>query len=113
MPTTPRIPLLVNLTRAIVVMLVPVVLYVLSYAPAYRWQMHRCGPWDGQSPGSANPEWVLESVYWPVEGLTDHTPLREPLILWADLWGSGRAIRGDSVMRQWLADFESRYRTES
>lgn len=60
--------------------LVPVA-YVLSYAAVF----HLVGePDDGVN---YPPRASWQEIYVPVEWLTDNTPLREPLLFWAGLWG--------------------------
>lgn len=57
-----------------------VVLYVLSYAPVFRF----AGDAGDQFLGFRE-DW--QELYRPVEWLTDSTPLRKPLMNWAALWG--------------------------
>ena len=72
---------------AFVLILSPV-LYVLSYAPVFRLA--------GNEPTflafgvvTYSPREGWQELYQPVEWLTDRTPLREPLLDWAGLWGEG------------------------
>jgi len=64
-----------------VVLLLLFLAYPLSYAPAIRLGLR---PHNGSI-----------AVYKPVEWLNDETPLREPLLMWADVWG----------VRKWVAIF--------
>ena len=65
------------------------VVYVLSYAPVYRAVK---GPtvalvgWDGK----LRDDWQV--AYDPVEWLIINTPLREPLLRWAALWGTRESL---------------------
>lgn len=86
-----RIPLL----PIALLVLLPLV-YVLSYAPAYR---------IGKPAGWSRID-CQSAVYRPVEWLIDNTPLDEPLYRWADLWG----VRADVV---WAAAFRAFDRGEA
>ncbi len=71
--------------------------YPLSYAPVLRM----VGPWKSHGPisvGSPSTYFVSGTLHLPVDGrelpvyqpidwLIDETPLREPLLDWAELWG--------------------------
>jgi hypothetical protein len=67
------------------------VLYVLSYAPVYRWQANRqnqifpVGPW--------------RAIYDPVDWMMDKTPLRRPLLAWAEFWGIRSSFETDMHFR--------------
>ncbi len=80
-----------GLTTSLGIALLLVVLYVLSYAPVYRFhELPRGGM--GERAG-----WQL--TYLPVEWLIDRTPLSGLLLRWGELWGVGRDLRGDSLWR--------------
>lgn len=73
-------------------------MYVLSYAPVVRM----IGGWDTVlgTDGFGNPAILRAPIYSddlpayrPVEWLIDHTPMREPLLWWADICGVGRPFR--------------------
>jgi hypothetical protein len=102
MTAKPRKPLLVNLTWAGVLIVLLPVMYVLSYAPAYRLkfgkpvpvvvspQLHLWGSYEPPFPTIRLQErrwWVPISCYYPVEWMIEHTPLREPLFWWAGRFG--------------------------
>ena len=87
--------------HSIATWLLPLVLlgvaYVLSYAPVVRFK----GPYSGNRPGAFL--FPIDGsdlpVYRPVDYLIDETPLREPLFLWADLWGVREPFEFASAVR--------------
>lgn len=97
---------------ALLVLAIP---YVMSYAPIYRLKHGRpirivttsdfnfrryrppCLPAIVRAP-QARP-WVPLSIYRPVEWLIDYTPLREPLMHWAELWDVRAQMSWNSVGR--------------
>ncbi len=94
-------------------LIVAPVVYVLSYAPVVR-VCGRTVEYDPDIPfpsGTFNvdiPDYqsgvTLENpslypAYQPVHWLIDHTPLREPLMLWADLWGVRYAFEVSEIER--------------
>ena len=125
----PRKPLLVNLTWATAALLSLAMLYVLSYAPAYRLKYGRYVPPAmpvvthllSLSPPEEIPittiippasevipivtvpdsrwQWLPLSCYRPVEWLIDHTPLREPLFQWAGLFSVEDSFRNAADQR--------------
>jgi hypothetical protein len=126
--TKPRKPLLVNLTWATAALLSLAVLYVLSYAPAFRLKYGNSVPTSmpmvthlvSLSPPedvliTAIPppsefiptvtlpdprwQWLPLSCYRPVEWLIDQTPLREPLFQWAGLFGVEDSFRNAAEQR--------------
>ncbi|MCH8148052.1 MAG: hypothetical protein IH987_08690 [Planctomycetes bacterium] len=76
---------------ATLLLLLPVV-YVLSHAPMWRFQIDRAR-------GTVAKWTVSLPFYRPVEWMIDETPLREPLLRWADLWGVRGRIETDSLLR--------------
>ena len=108
MTAKPRKPLLLNLT--LVAVLVLPVAYVLSYAPVYR-ALHTASPspfQDSRFNGSISR---LPSAhvpgYAPVDWLIDHTPLREPLFLWADAFGVRSSFQHSHMVRMLGVDLDS------
>lgn len=69
-----------------------VVTYVLSHAPVYSILY-------GDEPADERTTRRSIKFYSPVEGLIDGSPLRNPLLNWADVWGVGVHMRMDSSMR--------------
>ena len=69
------------------------VAYVLSYAPVVRlngsWTVQMVPNWNGRVYPIKAPLCGTTGlpVYRPVDWLIDHTPMREPLWTWAELWG--------------------------
>lgn len=87
------------------IILVAVLIYVLSYAPVVRlmggFRMYTGTDLLG------NPATVKAPihgddliVYKPVDWLIDETPLREPLMWWADSCGVGSPLRDAMTWRQ-------------
>ena len=75
-----------SLTSLVAFAMLLTALYVLSYAPVFRCvgdPGYRFG--RGRSYYLTREGW--QELYRPVEWLTDNTPLREPLLFWAGLWG--------------------------
>ena len=66
--------------------------YVLSFAPVYRWNI------DDQN--SLTPVGRWRVLYKPVEWLIDATPLREPLLVWAEWWNVRSFVETDSHFRE-------------
>ena len=79
MPSPRTKPSLTSLV-AFFLFVLPLV-YVLSYAPVFRFTGDPGTGFFGSRKGWQEP-------YQPVEWLTDNTPLREPLLFWAGLWGT-------------------------
>ena len=80
-----------GLATSLGLLLLLVMLYALSYAPAYRFhELPRGGA--GERAG-----WQL--AYRPVEWLIDRTPLSGLLLKWGDLWGVGGDLQLDSRWR--------------
>ena len=75
------------------------VTYVLSYAPVYRYFAENV---------AAEPSGVWR-VYVPVEWLIDRTPLRSPLLAWADLWGVAFELDSASEAREFLREVRSEF----
>ena len=98
MTAKPRKPLLVNLTWAAVALLGLGVVYVLSYAPVYRWLIG-----TDEYFGFVVPVESMPAGYRPAEWVMDYTPLREPLLRWADWWGCGATMRVHSQVRVGMA----------
>jgi hypothetical protein len=73
------------------------VAYVLSYAPVYRYFAENV---------EAEPRGVWR-VYVPVNWLIDRTPLRGPLLAWADLWGVGFEFDSASEAREFFREVRS------
>lgn len=76
-------------TRSIAIPIVVLLLgagYVLSYAPVYRMKTE-----SGMLGGIAG--------YQPVEWLMDETPLRDPLLRWASVWGVDDEMAWDCAVR--------------
>ena len=60
---------------AVVIVLIAVLAYPLSYAPVVRMVRWR-------------PSWMeISRAYKPIDWLIDNTSLRHPLFWWADVWG--------------------------
>ena len=81
--------------------------YVLSYAPVVRLQ-------EGADPQTYPTEFVLfveYQFYDPVEWLIDNTPLEQPLIRWAGIWGVGTAFENARIWRynSRIRELRSRY----
>ena len=67
------------------------VVYVLSYAPVVRFSNGHRLAYISEFP-----------AYEPVDGLIDWTPLREPLLVWADIWQvRGNFEAGYSHRAEW------------
>ena len=79
------------LTTFLLVLLLLVV-YVLSYAPVVRYCV---------DPGAS-----AHGIYRPVEWLIDETPVREPLLVWAQPWGVRSQLEMDSLIRLILRTVE-------
>lgn len=86
-------------TLALGVLLLLLVFYVLSYAPMARYclteAVHRTGigvTATGTTVRCDSIVYVQQNdnpvsrAYRPVHWLVEWTPLREPLLLWSDLW---------------------------
>lgn len=90
----PSLPLLIGFSLLV---------YVLSYAPAIRYSY---GPdfnlyiKNGSAMIDPPMSWIRTNVYVPVEWLIDKTPLRRPLLLWADLWNVRRSVEFVSECRR-------------
>lgn len=80
MPSTRTKPSRTSLVAFILI--VSPIVYVLSYAPVFRFTNDVQDGWGPFTPRQDWQEW-----YRPVEWLTDGTPIREPLLSWANLWG--------------------------
>ena len=79
-PTKPSLASLVAFTP------IAAILYVLSYAPVFQLTYDEPAiPGGGQFVYQARQGW--QETYRPVEWITDNTPLRDPLLDWAALWG--------------------------
>lgn len=99
---------------ALILIASPVV-YVLSYAPIVKI----CGdtrqfvpdqPRTGAYVITADIQEPLADAsrypaYAPVDWLIDDTPLREPLFLWAEIWGVGQAFEYGHWVRNPLPPF--------
>ena len=72
-----------SLTSLVAFLLIVPLAYVLSYAVVFRF----AGDLDTGLDFPPREGW--QDLYVPVEWLTDNTPLREQLLLWAELWGKG------------------------
>ena len=76
--------------RWIVVFLLAAMIYPLSYAPWIRFA------------DSRSDKWVLADgylFYRPVDWAYDNTPLRRPLLWWADRWGVGDNFAAGEIQR--------------
>ena len=69
-------------------------LYLLSFAPMTRLSATHIPAGSANSPDGATTIWGKITLYEtdrpfyaPARWLTRETPLREPLLMWADLWG--------------------------
>ena len=82
--------------KILAVLLLVAVLYVLSYAPVYR-------VWFGHESSSLRLERRIPG-YQPVVWLTEESPLREPLLAWADLWGVRGEMELDTTLRYVLGN---------
>jgi hypothetical protein len=67
------------------------VTYALSYAPVFRWQMER--------QNTMCPEGKWRQLYDPVNWMIDRTPLRPPLLSWADYWNVRSPMETESWYR--------------
>lgn len=79
-------------------------LYVLSYAPFLRLEMGADIDYSRFPDGVMfcfGEEYFIHThpAYAPVEWMIDHTPLRKPLIVWANVWTVHDRCEGDSVAR--------------
>ena len=72
-----------SLTSVVPFLLMAPLAYMLSYAIVFRF----AGELDGGLYYPPRESW--QEFYVPVEWMTDNTPLREPLLRWAELWGKG------------------------
>src|SRR5262245_32581058 len=79
--------LLVNIAWAAALVVLLAIGYALSYAPIVRFTNARFDATDGDG--------LL--FYKPVDWLIDSTPLRGPLVCWADFCG----VRGEFVSASW------------
>ena len=109
MPTKVHKPWLVNVPWLAALSLSIAVLYVLSYAPFVRmrgglqyaplppptsvWDLHGDPPIVSFGDGRDYP------AYRPVDWLIDNTPLRDPLLWWADLFDIGRDMQTAHLYR--------------
>lgn len=82
MPSSRTKPSLTSLV-AFVLIVLPIV-YVLSYAPVFRFKIDAV---TGDFTMADPPREGWQELYRPVEWLIDSTPMREPLLAWARLWG--------------------------
>ena len=85
-----------NVRRVLLVGLLAFVVYPLSYAPLLRLLSGTDGSYvrivattGGRKTAEVHlpsaPNWAI--AYLPVRLLITHTPLKKPLLLWADIWG--------------------------
>ena len=78
------------------------VVYVLSYAPVVKWK----GPYAIHNPHNGPIVFAYPvdgthlPMYRPVDCLIDETPLREPLLIWAGVWGACEAFEDARVNRE-------------
>jgi hypothetical protein len=89
--------------------------YVLSYAPVVRIcadarEFEPDRPRMGARVITADIQEPLADAsryppYAPVDWLIDNTPLREPLFLWAEVWGVGKAFEYGYWVRNPLPPF--------
>lgn len=95
-----------NVSIGVIVLLCLALLYVLSYAPFYRLAYgsdhHPTvpavgGAWD----------WVNDDTYRPVCWMIDYTVLREPLLLWAEVWDVDDNLTRASASRRFGIDAHS------
>lgn len=86
-------------TIAAVLLAILPLIYVMSYAPLYRW-MHGGDLLHAFSSvwHHPHPAW-WETPYEPVFFITDHTPLDTPLLWWADVWGVKQSMMMDRKFR--------------
>jgi hypothetical protein len=81
-----------RIAAGLTVLVVLFLLYVLSYAPVMQMTATHSPPSSFHPP---QERYLSDSYlyhthhrsYAPVRWLTASTPLREPLLMWADLWG--------------------------
>lgn len=84
----------IRISASVTVLAALLLLYVLSYAPMMQITATHVAPGSYTSPhghritvGKLTIYPVRHWGYAPVRWLTASTPLREPLLMWADLWG--------------------------
>ena len=65
--------------------------YVFSYAPVVRMKnpfiLYSGTDYKGFSPTSGSIDGHNLPLFRPIDWLIDETPLRRPLLWWAELWG--------------------------
>jgi hypothetical protein len=105
-----------SLTSLVAFAMLLTVLYVLSYAPVYRWTYGAsvveripitCGnaiSFDASGRPvtfwEASMRWKPIGAYRPVELLIDRTPLRGPLLSWSGLFGVREDFEFGSQFRE-------------
>ncbi len=86
-----------SLTSIVAFGMLLAVLYVLSYAPVFRFTV------DTETFLYFREREGWQELYVPIEWLTDNTSIREPLLSWAGLWGEeveeDFRLRSDRRMR--------------
>ena len=81
------------------VLLLLAVAYVLSYSPLCRCYYGRSEVMT-QLAGRRYSRARWDIIFVPVHCLIDETPLRGPLLRWADLWGTRGDAEFDSFVRK-------------
>jgi hypothetical protein len=81
-----------RISAGLAVLAVLFLLYVLSYAPVMQMTATHSPPTSYHPPqeGYQSDSYLYSTHHWsyaPVRWLTASTPLREPLLMWGDLWG--------------------------
>lgn len=81
-----------RIAAGLTVLAVFFLLYVLSYAPVMQMTATHSPPTSYHPPqeGYQIDFCIYATHHWshaPVRWLTAATPLREPLLMWADVWG--------------------------
>lgn len=89
--------------KAVLVFFAVMVLYPLSYAPVVRVQRETWKPTAHPLSSSVVSFYVIDSstsaVYKPVDWLIDETPLREPLLWWAEVCGVRGSFEFSALVR--------------
>lgn len=86
-----KTPVSLRITRRVVTLVAILILYVLSYAPVVRMTatpQHLAVHYGTHCEITTTTTYHTRQWYYaPVRWLTKSTPLREPLLVWADVWG--------------------------
>jgi hypothetical protein len=68
------------------------ILYVISYAPVYRWHQLR--------QNRSSPIGAWRKCFRPIETLIDFTSLKDPLLRWGAMWRVRDQLETDSALRE-------------